>query len=74
VVGRGRQAHRTVKAEADRNQAEIQAKVDEARRDADERAAELRAKGDEAARDAACGRLPLQRTVARANRVESTSI
>jgi hypothetical protein len=41
----------TVKAAAEQNQAEIQTKVDEARRDADERAAELRAKGDEAARE-----------------------
>jgi DNA repair exonuclease SbcCD ATPase subunit len=44
-------ADRAVKAAAEQNQAEIQAKVDEARRDADERAAELRAKSDEAARE-----------------------
>jgi hypothetical protein len=44
-------ADRTVKAAAEQNQAEIQAKVAEARQDADERAAELRAKGDEAARE-----------------------
>jgi len=43
-------ADRAVKAAAEQNQAEIKAKVDEARRDADERAAELRAKTDEAAR------------------------
>ena len=42
-------ADRSVKAAAEQNQAEIQAKVDEARRDADERAAELRAKSKEAA-------------------------
>ena len=44
-------ADRSVKAAAEQNQAEIQAKVDEARRDADERAAELRAKSKEAARE-----------------------
>ena len=44
-------ADRTVKAAAEQNQAEIKAKVDEARRDADERAAELRAKTDKAARE-----------------------
>jgi DNA repair exonuclease SbcCD ATPase subunit len=44
-------ADRTVKAAAEQNQAEIQAKVNEARRDADERAAELRAKGDEAGKE-----------------------
>jgi hypothetical protein len=44
-------ADRTVKAAAEQNQAEIRAKVDEARRDADERAAELRAKSDDAARE-----------------------
>ena len=43
-------ADRAVKAAAEQNQAEIKAKVDEARRDADERAAELRAKTDKAAR------------------------
>jgi hypothetical protein len=40
-------ADRTVKAAAEQSQEEIQAKVDEARRDADERAAELRAKSNE---------------------------
>ena len=44
-------ADRAVKAAAEQNQAEIKAKVDEARRDADERAAELRAKTDEAGRE-----------------------
>jgi hypothetical protein len=44
-------ADRTVKAAAEQNQAEIMAKVNEARRDADERAAELRAKTDKAARE-----------------------
>src|SRR6188508_2468277 len=44
-------ADSTIKAAAEQNQTEIQAKVDEARRDADERAAELRAKGDEATRE-----------------------
>jgi len=44
-------ADRTVKAAEEQNQAEIKAKVDEARRDADARAAELRAKTDEAARE-----------------------
>jgi len=44
-------ADRTVKAAEEQNQAEIKAKVDEARRDADERAAELRAKTDKAARE-----------------------
>src|SRR4029453_16388894 len=44
-------ADRTVKAAAEQNQAEIKAKVDEARRDADERGAELGAKTDEAARE-----------------------
>ena len=44
-------ADQTVKAAAEQNQAEIKAKVDEARRDADQRAAELRAKTDEVARE-----------------------
>jgi hypothetical protein len=45
------EADRTVKSAAEQNQAEIQSKVDEARRDADERAAELRAKTESADRE-----------------------
>jgi hypothetical protein len=45
------EADRTVKAAAEQNQAEIQSKVDEARRDADDRAAELRAKTENADRE-----------------------
>ena len=44
-------ADRDVKAAAEQNQAEIQSKVDEARRDADQRAAELRAKTENADRE-----------------------
>jgi F0F1-type ATP synthase membrane subunit b/b' len=51
IKEQGDKADRTVKAAAEQNQAEIKAKVDEARRDADERAAELRAKTDKAARE-----------------------
>jgi DNA repair exonuclease SbcCD ATPase subunit len=42
-------ADRTIRGAAEKNQTEIKAKVDEARRDADDRAAELRARTDEAA-------------------------
>jgi hypothetical protein len=45
------EADRAVKAAAEQNQAEIQSKVDEARREADDRAAELRAKTENADRE-----------------------
>jgi hypothetical protein len=45
------EADRAVKAAAEQNQAEIQSKVDEARRDADQRAAELRTKTENADRE-----------------------
>ena len=45
------EADRIVRAAADQNRAEVEQKLNEARRDADERAAELRAKGQD---DGAC--------------------